>query len=167
MARAAADQMSLDEVLFIPTGNPPHKATGTPYEHRFQMVQLACASDPRFVPSRIEEGNAKSYSIVTIERLKRLKPDADPLFFIIGADAFEEIQTWHRWEEVIAAVEFIVVGRPGHLVPAVAGARVHRVVIPESDVSSSEIRRKLARGEMPAALPETVADYIRENKLYK
>jgi nicotinate-nucleotide adenylyltransferase len=167
MARAAADQLALDEVLFIPTGNPPHKATGTPYEHRFRMVELACAADPRFVASRIEEGNAKSYSIHTIERLKALKPDANPLFFVIGADAFEEIRTWHRWQEVIAAVEFIVIGRPGHTVPTVPGARTHKVEMAESDVSSSEIRRELAKGIVPPALPNAVAEYIREKNLYK
>ena len=68
MARAAADAFGLDRVLFIPAGNPPHKETDTPYEHRFRMVELACAVDPRFVASRLEEGSEKSYSIHTIDR---------------------------------------------------------------------------------------------------
>lgn len=167
MAQAAADQLGLEEVLFVPTGNPPHKQTGTPYEHRFRMVELACGANPRFVASRLEEGLAKSYSIHTIERMKRLRPEANPLYFIIGADAFEEIRTWHRWEEVIRAAEFIVVGRPGHSTPAIPGARVHGVEMPESAVSSSEIRRHLASGETPAELPIAVAEYIHRENLYR
>src|SRR5262245_28752059 len=102
MARRAAEQFSLDQVLFIPAGNPPHKEADTPYEHRFRMVELACFADPRFIPSRLEEGRAKSYSIHTIERVRAANGD---LFFLIGSDAFEEISTWHRWQEVVLAVE--------------------------------------------------------------
>jgi len=70
MAREAAQQLSLDSVLFIPAGNPPHKHADTPYEHRYRMVELACAADPHFVASRLEEGREKSYSIHTIERVR-------------------------------------------------------------------------------------------------
>ena len=69
------------------------------------MVELACAVDPRMLPSRLEEGNTKSYSILTIER-------AHAGFFIIGADAFAEIGSWYRSADVIRSVEFIVVTRP-------------------------------------------------------
>src|SRR5262245_42906776 len=82
VAREAADRFSLDQVLFIPAANPPHKEAGTNYEHRYRMVELACACDPRFVPSRIEEGHEKSYSINTIERVKALNGE---LFFVIGS----------------------------------------------------------------------------------
>ena len=85
MARQAADQFGLDRVLFIPAGNPPHKHADTPFEHRYRMVELACAADPRFVASRLEEGDQKSYSIHTIERVKA---DNGEVFFIIGSDAF-------------------------------------------------------------------------------
>ncbi|MEQ1949544.1 MAG: nicotinate-nucleotide adenylyltransferase [Bryobacteraceae bacterium] len=163
MARAAADIFGLDRVLFIPAGNPPHKETGTPYEHRFRMVEIACAVDPRFVPSRIEEGSAKSYSIVTIEKLK---PAGGQLFFIIGSDAFEEITTWFRWQDVLKSVEFIVVSRPGHKITVPEGARVHKLETVELPVSSSEIRRALAAGLTPEVVPVEVLRYIRENKLY-
>ncbi len=69
MARRAADQYQLDRVLFIPAGNPPHKQAEVSFEHRYRMVELACAEDSRFVASRLEEGAAKSYSIDTIERV--------------------------------------------------------------------------------------------------
>ena len=111
VAREAADAFSLDQVLFIPAANPPHKEAGTPYEHRYKMVELACSEDPRFSPSRLEEESRKSYSIYTIERVKAMGGD---VFFVIGADAFAEIQTWFRWQEVVREVEFIVVTRPGH-----------------------------------------------------
>src|ERR1051326_2449682 len=109
VAREAADAFALDQVLFIPAGNPPLKEAAAPYEDRYRMVELACAEDPRFVPSRLEEGVEKSYSLYTIQRVK-----GPELFFIIGADAFAEIRSWHRWEDVVAAVQFIVVTRPGH-----------------------------------------------------
>jgi nicotinate-nucleotide adenylyltransferase len=164
MARQAADQFALDRVLFIPAGNPPHKEASTPYEHRFRMVELACAADPRFVASRLEEGREKSYSIHTIERVKAAGGE---VFFIIGSDAFSEISTWHRWQDVIHAVEFIVVSRPGHAIVCPPGARVHRLESVALPVSSSEIRRALAHGESPVELPKEVLAYIRANHLYQ
>ncbi len=74
VAREAADAFSLDRVLFIPAANPPLKDVGAGYEDRFKMVELACAGEPRFVPSRLEEGQEKSYSIhTTIERVKAMR----------------------------------------------------------------------------------------------
>jgi nicotinate-nucleotide adenylyltransferase len=183
MARRAADQFRLDRVLFIPAGNPPHKHADASFEHRYRMVQLACAADPRFLASRLEEGAAKSYSIDTIERVKAGSAEAAPsagaanatasntggnsaLFFIIGSDAFAEIQSWRRWQDVIRAVEFIVVARPGHEIAGPPGARVHRLESAELPVSSSDIRDALARGESPRELPPAIADYIRDRRLY-
>jgi len=164
MARQAADQFALDRVLFIPAGNPPHKHADTPFEQRFRMVELACAADSRFVASRMEKGERKSYSIDTIERVEAANGE---VFFIIGADAFAEIKTWHRWQDVIRAVDFIVAARPGHQIVSPPGARVHRLETLELPVSSSEIRDALARGETPSELPPAVADYIRANGLYQ
>ncbi len=164
MAREAADAFGLDQVLMIPAGQPPHKGTGTPYEHRFRMVELACKGDARLVPSRIEEGQARSYSIHTIERLKA---DGGELYFIIGSDAFAEIRTWFRAEDVIRAVQFIVVSRPGHRYEVPPGARVHRLETVAMPVSSSEIRAELARGRRPADIAPEVADYILANGLYR
>ena len=163
VAREAAETFSLDRVLFIPAANPPLKEAGASYEDRYRMVQLACAADPRFVPSRLEEGAEKSYSIYTIERVHA----ADgTVFFIIGSDAFAEIRSWFRWEDVIASVEFIVVARPGHLYVPPPGARVHRLETVALPVSSSEIRKALARGDDPPELPASVTGYIRDHHLY-
>ena len=164
MAREAADAFGLDQVLMIPAGQPPHKGPGTPYEYRFRMVELACKGDRRLVPSRIEEGEARSYSIYTIERLKA---DGGELYFIIGSDAFAEIRTWFRAEDVIRAVEFIVVSRPGHRYEIPPGARVHRLETVAMPVSSSAIRADLARGRRPDDIAPEVADYILANGLYR
>lgn len=164
VAHEAAEAFALDRILFIPAGNPPHKEAGASYEDRLRMVELACAADPRFEPSRIEAGNSKSYSIHTIERLKA--PE-QTLFFIIGADAFAEIRTWHRWEDVVRSVEFIVVTRPGHDYLSPPGARVHRLDTVALPVSSSEIRQELAKGQTPEVLTPAVAEYIHERHLYE
>jgi len=166
VAREAADAFSLDQVLFVPAANPPHKEAGTPYEHRYQMVELACGEDARFLPSRLEEDSRKSYSIHTIERVKAIGGMKIDVFFVIGADAFAEIETWFRWKDVVRDVEFIVVTRPGHNYVSPPGARVHRLDTVALPVSSSEIRAALARGETPSELPTAVAEYIRTNGLY-
>ena len=164
VAREAADRFSLDRVLFIPAAHPPLKEAGASYEDRFRMVELACADDPRFVASRLEEGADKSYSIHTIERVKSENGD---VFFVIGSDAFAEIQSWYRWRDVLSAVEFIVVARPGHVYSTPAGARVHRLETVALPISSSEIRHALARGESPIELPPAVAGYVNSRHLYR
>jgi len=163
VAREAAGAFRLDRVLFIPAAQPPHKETSVSYEHRFRMVELACAGEPRFEASRLEAGWQRSYSIHTIERVNAM---GGQVFFVIGADAFAEIRTWYRWVDVVRGVEFIVVTRPGHQYECPPGARVHRLETVALPVSSSEIRQALARGEMPAELPPAVADYIRTQGLY-
>lgn len=167
IAAEAARYFELDRVLFIPAANPPHKlATQTPYLHRLRMAELACRGDGRFVVSNLEEGVEKSYSYYTILRVREsLGPD-DELFFLIGADAFAEIDTWHRSEEVIPMIEFLVVSRPGHRYRVPEGARVRRLETLGLPVSSSSIRARLAIGEMPEEVPAEVAAYIREQGLY-
>jgi len=168
IARSAADHFRLDRVLFVPAAHPPHKAgvTHAPYEDRVRMAELACAGEPRFVVSRLEEATERSYSIDTIERLRSGLADSDELFFIIGADAFAEIRTWRRWREVAAAVHFLVVSRPGHIYDTPPEARADRLDTLDLPVSSSEIRRQLAAGRRPAEVPTAVADYIERKGLY-
>ncbi|MFN0105537.1 MAG: nicotinate-nicotinamide nucleotide adenylyltransferase [Bryobacteraceae bacterium] len=166
------------------------------YTHRLAMVELAARADPRFSASRLEEGQEKrkgrsrpppihelsphpsrdrvrfarvpqkSYSILTIERVRRELGPAAELFFLIGADAFSEIETWFRWRDVLDQVQFIVLSRPGYQYDSPAGARVHRLETLQLDVSSTAIRRRLAAGEAPPELPPAVLRYIRENNLY-
>lgn len=150
---------------FIPAAHPPHKSeqTGAGYEDRFHMAELACQADARFRASRLEEGAAKSYSIHTVEKVRALGEEP---YFIIGADAFAEIASWHRWRDLIRSTDFIVVTRPGHDYTAPEGARVHRLDTVALPVSSSDIRRRLGQGEIPPALPDAVAAYIVEKGLY-
>ena len=164
IAREAADAFGLDEVLMIPAGNPPHKSAGTPYEQRYRMVELACSGDPRLKPSRLEAGRDKSFSIHTIERVKA---EGGEVFFIIGADAFAEIRTWYRWQDVVGEARFIVVTRPGHSYDCPPGARVLRLETVALPVSSREIRDKIAHGDMPDEVPPRVADYMHEHGLYR
>jgi nicotinate-nucleotide adenylyltransferase len=169
VAREAADQFRLDRVLFITSGTPPHKLAGvsTSFEHRHRMVELACQGDPRFEASRLEEGAGKSYSFDTIRRVRAALAPADSLFFILGADAFAEIGSWHRSSDVLGLVDFIVVARPGYHYPVPPGSRVHRLETLALPVSSSEVRRKLESGEAPAELPPAVLAYVAAHGLYR
>jgi nicotinate-nucleotide adenylyltransferase len=168
VAREARAVFGLDRVLFIPAAHPPHKRTQTtaPYEDRYRMVELACEAETGFEASRLEERRETSYTVETLELLRReLNPD-DHLYFLIGADAFAEIRTWRRWEDVLGMVTFIVVTRPGHDYEVAPGAKVERLETVALPVSSSEVREKLARGEPVPELPEPVLRYIRERALY-
>jgi len=129
------------------------------------MTDLACAVDPRFCVSRIEEGTARSYSVDTVERLAAA--GAKPWAFLIGADAFAEIESWRRWRDLVRLVDFIVVARPGSAYRVPEGARVHELPELNLGISSSEVRRKLAAGEIDDALPAPVANYIRQRNLYR
>ena len=169
LARMAARQVHLDRVLFVPAYHPPHKAgiTHAPYEDRVRMAELACRDQPQFEVSRIEEGTARSYSIDTIERLQACLAAGDELYFLIGADAFAEIRTWHRWRDVARGVRFLVVSRPGHDYTVPPGVCVERMDSLELPVSSSEIRRALAAGQSPAEVPPAVLEYTKQHGLYK
>jgi len=102
-----------------------------------------------------------------VETVERVRALGEQPYFIIGRDAFAEVPTWHRWQDLVRLTEFIVVTRPGHPYSAPPGARVHRLDTLALPVSSSEIRRKLAAGEMPEELPPAVSRYIFERGLYQ
>ncbi len=167
IAREATERCRLDRVLLVPAAKPPHKiATETAYEHRVRMAEIACRGLAHLEVSRLEEGTRQSYSIDTIEKVRaRMAPD-DELLFVIGADAFADIRTWRRWQDVVRDVGFLVVSRPGGTYDVPPEARIERIDRLELAISSSEIRRKLASGEVPAEVPAAVMDYIREHGLY-
>ena len=168
MAGAAADEFHLDRVLFVPAHRPPHKGgvTYAPYEDRVRMVELACAADRRFEASRLEEGTERSYSIDTIEKVcATLTPD-DELFFIIGADAFAEVRTWRRWQDVGRAVRFLVVSRPGYGYDVPREVKAERLDTVELLASSSQVRQALAAGHTAESVPERVMQYIKAHGLY-
>lgn len=169
VAREAARQFGLSRILFVPASRPPHKggSTAASYEDRCRMVEIACQGEPLFEVSRLEAGAEKSYSIHTIEKVSAKLAPGDELFFLIGADAFAEIETWYRWEDVIRSVTFIVVRRPGHRYRVPPDARVHSLDTVALPISSSELRARLAAGEEPAEIPAAVLACIRERGLYR
>jgi nicotinate-nucleotide adenylyltransferase len=166
-ARAAAQTFSPERILFVPAASPHHKSHGAhaSYEDRVRMLELACADEPHFKVSRIEQDFPRSYSILTIQEL--LKAGVAPLGFLIGADAFAEIRTWHRWEEVVNLVEFIVVTRPGAAYEVPPDAVVHELSGLNMAVSSSDVRARIERGERDVPVPAAVLRYIDEHGLYR
>jgi nicotinate-nucleotide adenylyltransferase len=117
VARAAAEKFGLGRVYFAPADLPPHKQKRklTDFQHRFAMLALATADDPRFVPSLLDAHTGQpNYSINTARRLKSALKKTDKLYFLIGIDAFKDIATWRQPEELLSEVEFIVVSRPGY-----------------------------------------------------
>ena len=173
-ALAAANANALDRVLVVPSGVPPHKpnACRASYEHRFRMVELACAADSRLVASRLEEPQPDGrphYSVDTVARARSTLEFEEPLRFIIGADAFAELGLWRDVESVAAIVEFLVVGRPGSEVPESTDAVARqRVLVPcDHPASSRTIRHRVKIGGTLADLaPPAVCEYIWQHRLY-
>jgi nicotinate-nucleotide adenylyltransferase len=139
------------------------------------MTRLACAEDPRFEASRLEDpaalGDRKSYSYDTIRRVREDLGPEDRLYFLLGEDAFADLKIWYRLEDVVPLIEFLVVSRPnggGERAPNLPGLRVHWVRGVEHPASSTEIRRRAAVGESLEGLsPPAVADYIAAHGLYR
>lgn len=164
----ALTAFDLDRVIFVPAGNPPHKDRGSlaPFEDRLRMVELACKAHPRFQVSRFEAGAERSYTVDTVAHFARALRPGDHLFFLIGSDAFDEIETWHKWQELVALTEFIVVARLGHEYRTPPGALVHRLDGLALPVSSSGIRSRLAAGGPTPELSPSVRRYIDSHGLY-
>ena len=116
IALQARDQLQLDRILFIPTGDPPHKEDGTlaPAADRYEMVRLAIAENPVFSISDIEvTRTGKSYSIDTVRELQRQYGTSTDLFFLIGLDAFLLFASWREPQALLNACQFVVIARPG------------------------------------------------------
>ncbi len=169
LAEEATRRFQLDRVLFVPAGNPPHKPAVrlTPYEERFRMVQIACAPYPLFEASRLEAGEQLSYSIDTVRRFKPSLAPHDELYFLIGADAFDELETWKNWDELVRTINFIVVTRPGVAYRIPDGATALFLEGLELPISSSSIRAELAAGSPTPGLPDKVRAFIDAHHLYR
>ncbi len=186
---------SLDKILLIPSYIPPHKGAPdvAPASHRLRMVELALTPYPLIVPSSIEiDAKGKSYSILTLAKLKKQYPDSS-MFFILGVDAFLEIDTWRDYEKLLDQCHFIVISRPGfdledakdvlrgsykeRMVQDFDSVKLDKVIlhsykifllsIPALDIASKDIRRKVKLGKSITDLvAEPVQEYISSNKLY-
>jgi len=171
-ASEVAASHQLDEVLFVPTGQPwqKHDDPVTPAEHRYLMTVIATAANPRFSVSRVDiDRPGPTYTIDTLRDLRAQRgPDAD-LFFITGADALAQILTWKAADELFALAQFIGVTRPGHSLSTkgLPADRVSLLEVPALAISSTDIRSRARLGEPVWYLvPDGVVQYIAKHRLY-
>jgi nicotinate-nucleotide adenylyltransferase len=167
MARAALEQLRLDKMLWVPTGSTryrdPPLASG---HHRVAMLRLALEAGSRHeIDTREFLQGASGFTVDTLHELRlESGPDA-ALYLLLGADQFEKLGTWHRPDEVGRIARFAVFARPG---AALKGPPAEVIAMPSSDISSSDIRARVARGEdISALVPASVAAYINEHGLYR
>lgn len=195
-AKVAARKFRLDQILFVPSGNPPHKVRDrlSSFQHRFAMVALACAGDRRFIPSLLEAprpDGRPQYSITTAQAVKRSLGTKDRLFFLIGVDAFLDLPHWREYRRLLDLVNFIVVSRPGFdsreirkTVPTdqlrreagglhldtirLRRSTAHILRGVDAPVASRDIREAIRAGRPVAGLvPELVEEYILKEGLYR
>lgn len=171
-ASEAADRFGLDEVVFVPTGQPWQKAERevSRAEDRYLMTVVATASNPRFSVSRVDvDRGGPTFTADTLSDLHAEYPDA-ALYFITGADALAQILSWRRVEELFELAHFVGVTRPGyelgddHLPDGV----VSLVEVPAMAISSTDCRRRVAEGRPVWYLvPDGVVQYISKRRLYR
>lgn len=195
VSRAVAHQFALDELLIVPAHRPPHKTSRVIADayHRYAMAAIATLDDERFKVSTIElEAPERPYTFETLERLREQFGPQVSLFFVMGADSFEELHLWREPERILDSANLIVITRPRHALglthlpariaaglmdfrggrpEAVASERAGGVYLTDAvnmDVSSTEIRRKVRDGEpIDDDVPPRVADYISKYALYR
>lgn len=174
VATDVADALSLDRVLWIPAGEPPHKPTGSasPGELRLAMVRAAAKADERFTVETIElERPGPSYMIDTVRALRRRLPEAE-LFLIVGADQLRVFDTWREPEGIVAQVRLVVMDREGESAEAAArdlpaAAEALFVPVRRIDVSSTEVRERVRAGlDVRALVPPGVHEIIERERLY-
>ncbi|MEZ2371096.1 nicotinate-nucleotide adenylyltransferase [Arthrobacter sp. RCC_34] len=169
-ASEVAAKFHLDEVVFVPTGEPWQKAKKkvSPAEHRYLMTVIATASNPRFTVSRVDIDRAgPTYTIDTLRDLHRLRPGSD-LFFITGADAMAQIVSWKDSEELWKLAHFVGVTRPGHELDALGREDVSLLEVPAMAISSTDCRARVAEGNPVWYLvPDGVVQYIAKYGLYE
>jgi nicotinate-nucleotide adenylyltransferase len=192
-ALAARDALALDRILLLPSRVPPHRPIQPAASafHRFAMTALAVNGIDGLAASDVElTAPGTSYTAGTLERFHASGVAAWQIFFILGVDAFAEIETWHRYPTVLGLANFVVVSRPGHdaarlgqRLPALAprfttpaavpatdlpDTRIYLVSAATPDVSSTDIRNRLrSSGSIAGLVPEAVEQHIRQHALYR
>ncbi|HUG50589.1 MAG TPA: nicotinate-nucleotide adenylyltransferase [Terrimesophilobacter sp.] len=169
-ASEVAQHFHLDEVVFVPTGQPYQKQNATPGEHRYLMTVIATASNPMFTVSRVDiDRGGPTYTIDTLRDLRAERPDAE-LFFITGADAVEQILDWKNIDELWSLAHFVAVSRPGHTLTVSNLPRqvVSLLEVPALAISSTDCRARVGRG-FPVwyLVPDGVVQYISKYHLYR
>lgn len=173
-ASEVADVFDLEEVVFVPTGEPWQKADRrvSDAEDRYLMTVIATASNPRFHVSRVDiDRGGPTYTVDTLKDIAELYP-GDDLFFITGADALASIMSWRDWEKMFDLAEFVGVTRPGYdltedMLPEVHRGRTHLIKIPAMAISSTDCRERASQGRPVWYLvPDGVVQYIAKNEMY-
>ncbi|MFK0084254.1 nicotinate-nucleotide adenylyltransferase [Glutamicibacter sp. NPDC090743] len=168
-ASEVAAEYGLDEVVFVPTGQPWQKADRqvTSAEHRYLMTVIATASNPRFTVSRVDvDREGATYTRDTLLDLRALRPDAE-LFFITGADAMSQIMSWRDIDQVFDLAHFVGVSRPGYVIADVGRDNVSQLEIPALAISSTDCRERVATDKPVWYLvPDGVVQYIAKYGLY-
>jgi nicotinate-nucleotide adenylyltransferase len=169
LAQSASASLGLDTVFWVPAQDPPHKTVpGTPFSHRLAMVRLAVAGMPAQAVSDIEARlPSPSYSINTIQAMKSEFGADHEWHFLIGADNWTIIETWHRWRDVLKEATMVVYPRQGHAVKDLPQGVV-RLDLPEVPGESRRIREALSHGSEPAGAQvlAEIREYIRAQGLY-
>jgi nicotinate-nucleotide adenylyltransferase len=169
-ASEVAAKFRLDEVVFVPTGQPwqkSNKQVSKP-EHRYLMTVIATASNPNFTVSRVDvDRPGPTFTIDTLRDLRTQRPDAD-LFFITGADALAQILSWKDVDELWSLAHFVGVTRPGHVLDDMGrGEDVSLQEVPAMAISSTDCRARVGAGNPVWYLvPDGVVQYIAKYKLY-
>jgi nicotinate-nucleotide adenylyltransferase len=172
LARLAVHELALDELRWIPAGQPWQKARViTPSAQREAMVRLAIGDEPRFVLERCEIQRAgPSYTLDTVRELQAAQPGAEWIL-VIGQDQYAGLHTWRDWRELLGLVTLAVANRPGAVAEPHADVRAfaHRAVpLPMLDIASTDIRARVAAGQdISALVPASVARYIEVHRLYQ
>ncbi|HWR84808.1 MAG TPA: nicotinate-nucleotide adenylyltransferase [Rhodoglobus sp.] len=169
-ASEVQQQFDLDEVIFVPTGEPYMKRTVTDSEHRYLMTVIATAANNRFTVSRVDiDRDGPTYTIDTLRDIRKARPHAD-LFFITGADAVAQILEWKDVGEIWTLAHFIAVSRPGHrlTISGLPKQGVSSLEVPALAISSTDCRDRVSRG-FPVwyLVPDGVVQYIAKHHLYR
>ncbi|MBC6470624.1 nicotinate-nucleotide adenylyltransferase [Actinomadura alba] len=172
-ASEVAHLFGLDEVVFVPTGQPWQKTRRkvAPAEDRYLMTVIATASNPRFSVSRIDIDRAgPTYTVDTLREMRELHGPDTEFFFITGADALEQMLAWHNADEMFELAHFIGCTRPGHSLadPGLPAGRVSLVEVPALSISSTECRERVEAGEpIWYLVPDGIVQYINKRRLYE
>jgi nicotinate-nucleotide adenylyltransferase len=172
LATLALEQLGLAEVRWIPVGQPSQKTrTLSDAADREAMVRLAIAGEPRFVLDRIElKRRGVSYTLDTVRELAAAEP-GNEWVLILGQDQYATLHTWRDWRELVSRVTLAIANRPDGAAlpnPQIASVPHQMVKLPMMDISSTEVRRRVAAGQSIANLvPPAVASYIARRQLYR
>lgn len=172
------EEMGLDKVIFIPTGNPPHKDLEVSAKDRYEMVKTAISPNPDFDISDIETTRVKlSYTVDTIRELKEIYKE-EKLYFIIGLDTLFQLKTWKKIKDLSSEIEFVVAKRPGYLdeekinreikyLKENFGTKIILVETPLYEISSTDLRDRIKKGKsLRYLIPKKVLNYIEESEFY-